>query len=471
MRRDAPRIGVEVLLLSMILAVLGGALALVIQAHCRVPVPGRARRAARGPEDAGPADRVATATTSAAACRSDARTASADPRPPGRREGSRRRREPRAAGLDEARQRAEAETRRILDQVEKAQAEAIALDAATSSSEEARDYLARERDVLVEKRDDAKAALERQRLRSRDGVAVLPYKGPNGTWRRPIAIECRGDRATLQPGGPSFTMTDMTSFPNPRRSPLVFAVAKAMLRARSVHTPDGAASVPYLMFIVRPDGVRPYYAAQDPARTARHRLRLRAGRRQLGHRVPRPRRPGRMDRDPGLEAQLDLAATGRRAFVGRRPGGESGSRRAGGRFAVGRPCRRLAGRQRRGQPPGARATFERHGPFRDARPRSGTWSRLRRLGLRRWWRARAEGRRARGACAGRIGRRLMARRRDGLGQERLGRRLAGRGGAGEAREGRSRGAADPERRSSPLATGPLGDADGPRVPAHAAIGR
>ena len=57
-------------------------------------------------------------------------------------------------------------------------------------------------------------------------------------------------------------MEDMASFPNPRRSPLVYAVAKAMVRARSTRTPDGAASVPYLMFVVRPDGVRPYYAAR-----------------------------------------------------------------------------------------------------------------------------------------------------------------------------------------------------------------
>ncbi len=41
-----------------------------------------------------------------------------------------------------------------------------------------------ERDVLAHERDALKAALSKASLRS--GFAVLPYKGPNGTWRRPI---------------------------------------------------------------------------------------------------------------------------------------------------------------------------------------------------------------------------------------------------------------------------------------------
>ena len=35
----------------------------------------------------------------------------------------------------------------------------------------------------------------------RSGYAVLPYKGPNGTWQRPIVLECQGGTVKLQRQG------------------------------------------------------------------------------------------------------------------------------------------------------------------------------------------------------------------------------------------------------------------------------
>ena len=148
------------------------------------------------------------------------------------------------------------------DRTEKLKADLAISASLAARAEQQADALARERDVLAEKRDDARSKLEAARLRARDGLAVLPYKGPNGTWRRPIPIECRDGAATLQPGGPTFTVNDMASFGDPRTNALVLAVAKAMVRSRNTPTPDGAPSVPYLVFLVRPDGVRPYYAAR-----------------------------------------------------------------------------------------------------------------------------------------------------------------------------------------------------------------
>ena len=55
------------------------------------------------------------------------------------------------------------------------------------------DALALERDVLAQELDSAKAALTKARTRA--SYAVLPNKGPNGTWRRPIIIECRNRTA------------------------------------------------------------------------------------------------------------------------------------------------------------------------------------------------------------------------------------------------------------------------------------
>lgn len=262
MRRDTPRIGVEVLLLTMILAVLGAGLALIVHAQSRVvrKPPATVPTLAAAENNAEPPPAVELPAplpldlTPERLRPIEALIAIEKSRASDQTRRAVQRLEAANQALDEARQSR-------IDEIQ-ARTEVAADQTFALQAEDRRDQYALERDILAEKRDDARATLERQRLRSRDGVAVLPYKGPNGTWRRPIAIECRNNKATLQPGGPSYSMEDMSSFPNPRRSPLVHAVAKAMIRARSTRTPDGAASVPYLMFIVRPDGVRPYYAAR-----------------------------------------------------------------------------------------------------------------------------------------------------------------------------------------------------------------
>jgi hypothetical protein len=122
------------------------------------------------------------------------------------------------------------------------------------------DEVAIERDVLARERDAAKAALAKARNRS--SYAVLPHKGPNGTWRRPIILECQNGQATLQPGGPSFSLLDLSMILGPRSAPLVAAVAREVVRAQAQESPDGAPVVPYIFFVIRPDGIKPYYSAR-----------------------------------------------------------------------------------------------------------------------------------------------------------------------------------------------------------------
>src|SRR5438105_300832 len=83
--------------------------------------------------------------------------------------------------------------------------------------------------VLVPERDVAREDLDRARLNAAapNSFAILPYKGPNGTWRRPIAIECRDGTATLMPHGPSFSLLELAQDLgglDPRSSPLTAAV-------------------------------------------------------------------------------------------------------------------------------------------------------------------------------------------------------------------------------------------------------
>ena len=117
------------------------------------------------------------------------------------------------------------------------------------------DELDAERDVLERERDATKAALAKASTRS--GFAVLPYKGPNGTWRRPIVVECTGGGAKLQPRGPSFTALELSPRIHPRSSDFVKAIARELFHIRSADTPDGTPAVPYIVFLVRPDGIAP----------------------------------------------------------------------------------------------------------------------------------------------------------------------------------------------------------------------
>ncbi len=136
----------------------------------------------------------------------------------------------------------------VLDRrAEKAETEVAALDA--------------ERDVLERERDLLKAATAKASQKT--GYAILPYKGPNGTWRRPIVLECTGDTVKLQPSGRTFTALELSPLIHPRHSPIVLAIASEMLHIQRSRTPDGAPAVPYLVFLVRPDGIRPYYRLRE----------------------------------------------------------------------------------------------------------------------------------------------------------------------------------------------------------------
>ncbi len=120
------------------------------------------------------------------------------------------------------------------------------------------DKLADQRDVLARERDALKAAVTKAQ-QGEGSYAVLPYKGPNGSWRRPIVLECGNGGVSIRPKGPTFSMVDLSSLINPRSSPVIVAIARELLRVQRSESPDGAPVVPYFVFLVRPDGVRPYY--------------------------------------------------------------------------------------------------------------------------------------------------------------------------------------------------------------------
>lgn len=98
--------------------------------------------------------------------------------------------------------------------------------------------------------------------------AIVPYKGPNGTNRRPIFIECTHDAIIIQPEGVKLTETDFEG-PIGAGNPLAAAIRAAHeeLNARARAAGETDPPDPYPLFIVRPDGVNAYEVALAATRS------------------------------------------------------------------------------------------------------------------------------------------------------------------------------------------------------------
>jgi hypothetical protein len=132
----------------------------------------------------------------------------------------------------------------------------------TKQAAQEADELDKIRDALAMRLDMAKEDLAK--ANAYKGTSILPYKGTNGTWRRPVPIECSGTGIRIQPSGPSFTLAELRAYDAlGRRSPAIVAVVRELLSINRNASPDGERIVPYLLFLVRPDGIRAYYEARD----------------------------------------------------------------------------------------------------------------------------------------------------------------------------------------------------------------
>jgi hypothetical protein len=128
---------------------------------------------------------------------------------------------------------------------------------ADSEAERLKKLIAETEDRLAKMREDV----------GEKSYAIVPYKGANGTFRRPVFIECTADAVTIQPEGIRLTVED---FDGPLRSgnPLAAAVRAAheelnkRALAAGAELPDA-----YPLLIVRPDGAAAYSVALDAIRS------------------------------------------------------------------------------------------------------------------------------------------------------------------------------------------------------------
>lgn len=110
----------------------------------------------------------------------------------------------------------------------------------------------------IAEQEAALAKLESEAQDKSPRVVIVPHKGPNGTARRPIYIECTKDGVTVWPEGSQISMLQLgDSYPT--ANPLDGA-----LRAIRYHSLQayGDTTPPYPLLVVRPDGIDSYAAAR-----------------------------------------------------------------------------------------------------------------------------------------------------------------------------------------------------------------
>jgi len=278
MRRPRPGVGSELLPVALILIGLAGTLGLVVAMHRKAAVtrpvvrtPAPTNIAAVAPPPAEPETAETPPTPPAPVVVRPAPPPPEDPTRPALARLNTQEAEQRAAAreadlkteaLEKARRAALAESQRWRRREAIVRGQVDRLDDKARELELEADSLAMERDALGRERDAAKAAVVKARARN-GGYAVMPNKSTNGTWQRPVMIECRDGQAVLQPQGLSFSMLDMSGVLSARSSPLVLAVGRELIRAHRATSPDGSEVVPYIYFVIRPDGIRPYYEARS----------------------------------------------------------------------------------------------------------------------------------------------------------------------------------------------------------------
>lgn len=104
--------------------------------------------------------------------------------------------------------------------------------------------------------------LQKEARRKKPRVVIVPHKGPNGTDRRPVYLECTHRGVTIWPEGSKITMTqleDATFSANP-----LDAALRAIRHHAMKHYGDTAP--PYPLLVVRPDGIDAYAAARGAMR-------------------------------------------------------------------------------------------------------------------------------------------------------------------------------------------------------------
>ncbi|MEE8452707.1 MAG: hypothetical protein V3R99_12355 [Thermoguttaceae bacterium] len=166
--------------------------------------------------------------------------------------------------------------RRLREQLAQLQAAYRDLQTFDEQGSRQQDQLQAELSQLEERIAEARAAVadaEQAAAGRRRSYAIIPYKGPYQTHRRPIYIECRANAVILQPEGIELSEEDFMQPMGPG-NPLAAALRSAreyliihdgIDPQQTPADPDSPeeSNEPYPLLLVRPEGIIAYYVARE----------------------------------------------------------------------------------------------------------------------------------------------------------------------------------------------------------------
>ncbi len=156
--------------------------------------------------------------------------------------------------------------RRLHEKMDSLQAAGAALQA--MEQEHYDDRQQAEREVkrlhqLIGESQKTVAAMREEMSKAPRSYAVVPYEGPNGTYRRPIYIECVKDGLILQPEGVQLTNDDLRPPMGPG-NPLATVLRASRDQIVRMNPAAGKSRdlQPYPLLLVRPEGLVAFYHAR-----------------------------------------------------------------------------------------------------------------------------------------------------------------------------------------------------------------
>jgi hypothetical protein len=116
---------------------------------------------------------------------------------------------------------------------------------------------------LIAESEQSIASLKEQAGKGKRSYALMPYEGPNGTFRRPIYVECVQNALILQPEGVEINR-DQLRPPYGPGNPLAAALRAAREHLIRLYPNEGQSRdlEPYPLLLVRPEGLLMYNRAR-----------------------------------------------------------------------------------------------------------------------------------------------------------------------------------------------------------------
>ena len=114
----------------------------------------------------------------------------------------------------------------------------------------------------------AQRARERRERATKTIRTLVPFQGPNGTFHHPLAIECVENQIRILPDGPTFDLAELTgeATSSTRRFARLGGGDQRFLNAvrnrLEVNRSEADHDFNYVLFLVRPTGIRPFYEAR-----------------------------------------------------------------------------------------------------------------------------------------------------------------------------------------------------------------